>query len=242
MQAIAEFRPARRAWLVAIALGHLAVLMAWRPAARHGGPADSRPDGALVLLTLSSAIRPRPLELPPPPPRIARAAPVRADAGQEAGREAQAAPARPAPPPVASHAALPDAPPAATDDNAPRSITLPAAAAGAADPFAQPVAPGETLREKLRRSAAGIDRQLRKESLNKFATIVNDESAAGLSISGGPARAPAGPENFTSANGIVHKRYMLRGEMVCEEVDHIGVGGHDPFRNGSKVRLVKCPK
>lgn len=236
MQGIADFRPARRAWLLAIALGHLAVLMAWRPAARHAGDAAARPEGELVFLTLPQAIRPRPAAVPPPPPRLAPAA-----AAPVAASSAQPATARPAPPPVASDAAVPDAPPASAEA-APQSTTLPATVSDPADPFAKPAVPAATLYEQVRKSAAGVDRQLRKESLNKFSSIVDEEKAAGLSLTGGHARPATAPENFTGANGIVHKRYMLRGQMVCEEVDHIGVGGHDPFRNGSKVRLVKCPK
>ncbi|HEY0586989.1 MAG TPA: hypothetical protein VGD52_12710, partial [Pseudoduganella sp.] len=146
-----------------------------------------------------------------------------------AGPSAAAAPARPA-----------------SAEAMPQSITLPAAASESAnqpaDPFAKPAAPAESLLERTRKSAASVDRQLRKESLNKFATIVDDDKAAALSITGGPPPRAFEPESFTGANGVVHKRYLLRGKMVCEEVDHIGIGGHDPFRKGSKARLVKCPK
>ncbi|WP_426340410.1 hypothetical protein ACN9MZ_00540 [Pseudoduganella sp. S-14] len=212
MQANAVHRPLRRAWLVLIALGHLAVLTAWRPAARQAQQMAGQPEGELILLKL---------------PPLQAAAPQ--------------APARPAPPPVASEAARPDAPPAATEAM-PQSITLPSPASEPADPFARPLAPAENLLEKVRKSAASVDRQLRKESLNKFATMVDEDKAAGLSITGGLPPRPFEPESFAGTNGMVHKRYMLRGKMVCEEVDHIGIGGHDPFRNGSKARLVRCPK
>lgn len=159
MQANAVHRPARRASLVLIAFGHLAVLMAWRPAARQAQELAGQPEGELILLKLPQALRPRPAGLSPRPPRLLPATP-----------HAAAARARPAPPPLASQAALPDAPPAAAE------------------------------------------------------------------------AMPQSTESFAGANGVVHKRYMLRGEMVCEEVDHIGTGGHDVFRKGSKARLVKCPK
>jgi hypothetical protein len=227
MQANAVHRPLRRAWLVLIALGHLAVLTAWRPAARQAQQMAGQPEGELILLKLPQPIRRRPAELPPRLPTLQPAAPQ--------------TPARPAPSPVASEAARPDAPPAAIEAM-PQSITLPSPASEPADPFARPLAPAENLLEKVRKSAASVDRQLRKESLNKFATMVDEDKAAGLSITGGLPPRPFEPESFAGTNGMVHKRYMLRGKMVCEEVDHIGIGGHDPFRNGSKARLVRCPK
>lgn len=232
MQANADFHPGRCAWLVAIALGHLAVLMAWRPVARHERETATQQHGEFVLLTLPQAMRPSPAELPPPPPRLRPTIPT-----------APASRARPAPLPVASEAARLDAPPASAEA-LPQSITLPAPklASEPADPFVKPAAPAETLLEKTRKSAASVDRQLRKESLNRFATIVDEDKAAALSVTGAPPPRAFEPESFTGANGTVHKRFMLRGKMVCEEVDHIGVGGHDPFRKGSKARLVRCPK
>lgn len=219
MQANAAHHPARRAWLALIALGHVAVLMAWRPVARQAQEMAGQPEGDLILLKLPQAIRPHPAELPPRPPRLRPSTP-------------QA---------TASETARPDAPPASAEA-LPQSITLPAPAIATADPLAKPVVPAETLLEKSRKSAASADRQLRKESLNKFATIVDEDKAAALSITGAPPPKPFEPESFAGSNGIVHKRYMLRGQMVCEEVDHIGTGGHDVFRKGSKARLVKCPK
>ncbi|WP_426166533.1 hypothetical protein [Pseudoduganella sp. R-34] len=230
MQANAVHRPARRAWLVLIAFGHLAVLMAWRPVARQAQELAGQPEGELILLKLPQAIRHRSAELPPRPPRV-----------QPTAQHTAAVQARPAPPPVASEAVSPDALPASAEAM-PQSITLPAPASLPADPFAKPAVRDESLLEKTRKSAASIDRQLRKESLNKYATVVDEDKAATLSITGAPPPKPFAPESFAGANGIVHKRYMLRGKMVCEEVDHIGTGGHDVFRKGSKARLVKCPK
>lgn len=221
----ANFRPARQAWLGAIALLHFAALMAWRPAAHHVDEVTAGAAGELVFLAPPPARRSAGQDRSPQPARHARQAPAE----------------RPAPPPVASDTVRPDAPPAASEAS-PQTITLPARSSQDADPFARPAAQEETLLAKARKSAAGIDRQLRKESLNKFATIVNEDTALGLAISGGPAPKLSEPESYTGANGIVHKRYMLRGKVVCEEVDHIGTGGHDPFRSGSKARLVQCPR
>ncbi len=211
----ADLRPARCAWLIVIALGHVAVLMAWRPTARQAIDAAPRVGGELVFVTMPPA-KPRDEMAPPPRTGVAH-------------RSRQALAEHLAPPPAAGEASQP-------------AISPPANADFPADPFAKPVVPSETLRDKVRKSVAGIDRQLRKESLNKFATIVNEDTALGLAISGGPAPKLSAPESYMGANGIVHKRYMLRGKVVCEEVDHIGVGGGDPFRSGSRARLVQCPR
>ncbi|HEY0589316.1 MAG TPA: hypothetical protein VGD52_24515, partial [Pseudoduganella sp.] len=69
MQANADFHPARCAWLVAIALGHLAILMAWRPMARHARETAAQQHGELVLLTLPQTLQPNPAGLPPLAPR-----------------------------------------------------------------------------------------------------------------------------------------------------------------------------
>jgi len=223
MHANAVHRPARRAWLVLIALGHVAVLMAWRPMPRSTDGAAVRPEGELVFLSLP-AVRPRPAEAAPRLPPAA-------------------SPARPraAPPPVAVAAALPDAPPAA-NDAAPESITLPAPAAGdPADPFAKPAAPAETLLEKNRKLAAGVDRQLRKESLNKFATIVREESPLARQL----ARAYNGQVVLEQVSdlgdGRTMKRFRAGGKEWCEVVNLVGAAGQDPFRDGNKVQVKTCP-
>lgn len=143
-------------WLGAIALLHLAALLAWRPMLQPHAPS-----AVIWAQPLSMGMtRPPPDPAPPPPPRqrpkTRPAASRPADSGPEAARP-QAAPG--------PSAELPSA-------SAPQAITLPAPVAEAppvalpADPFAQPAPPAATLAERARRAAAGIDKQLRKESLN----------------------------------------------------------------------------
>ena len=224
MQANAVHRPARRAWLVLIALGHLAVLMAWRPMPRSADETAVRPEGQLVFLTLPPAASHRPVEAAPDPAPAALPARV-----------------RPAPPPVASAVVRPEAPPAASEA-AQESITLPTPAAGdPADLFAKPAAPAETLLEKNRELAAGVDRQLRKESLNKFATIVREDSPLARQL----ARAYNGQVVLEQVSdlgdGRTMKRFRAGGKEWCEVVNLVGAAGQDPFRDGNKVQVKTCP-
>ncbi len=224
MQAHADFRPARRAWLVLIALGHLAVLLAWRPIARQGGEPNVRPESELVFLTQPPAARPTP---PEPAPR--------------APRPQQATVARPAPPPVASAVARPDAP-AAASETAPQTITLPAPAAGEPlDPFARPAPLAETSLEKNRKLAAGVDRQLRKESLNRFATIVEPDTKLGIAIARSQTKEWVLEQSADLGDGVTMKRYRKGNLEKCEYVNLVGARGQDPFRDGNKTTTKTCP-
>lgn len=219
MQANADFRPARRAWLVLIVLGHLAVLIAWRPPTRHASEPAARPDGELVFLTLPPAARPKPAELPPRLPQ----------------------PARRAPPPIANALARPDAP-AAASDSAPHTITLPAPAAGEpADPFAQPAPLAETLLEKNRKLAVGVDRQLRKESLNKFATIILPDTKLGMAIAKSQTKDWVLEQTSNLGDGVTMKRYRKGNQEYCEYTNLVGARGQDPFRDNNKTKVMTCP-
>jgi hypothetical protein len=146
----------------------------------------------------------------------------------------RSAAARPAPP--APAVAQPLAPAAGAP--APQSITLPAAPD---DPFAQPAPPAATLRDQALRSVAGVDRQLRKESLNKFATIVQEESPLARQL----ARAYKGEvvleQVSDMGDGRTMKRYRAGGQEWCEYVNLVGAAGQDPFRDGNKYQVKTCP-
>ncbi|AKU23420.1 hypothetical protein [Massilia sp. NR 4-1] len=144
-------------WLGAIALLHLAVLLAWRPTMQLRAPQAviwAQPLG-MGLMRPPPDLAPAPVAPPKPRPPESSA---RASRPETAGRASTAAvPADTAPPASAPAPAI--TVPALPGEAAP-SVALPA------DPFAQPAAPAETLAERARRAAAGIDKQLRKESLN----------------------------------------------------------------------------
>lgn len=228
MQAKADFRLTRRAWLVVIALGHFALLSAWRPVAPVAGEPAQRSQTELVLLTLPQALRPRPpADLPPPP------APLRPPA------QPPAAVARPAPPP-ASPAATPEAP-AASTEAAPQSITLPATAGAPPDPFAEPGPKSETLLDKTRQSAIGIDRQLRKESLNKYATYIQPDTKLGMAISKAQKKDWVLEQTVQNGDGVTMKRYRRGNQEFCEYTNLVGARGQDPFRDGNKTKVMTCP-
>lgn len=140
-------------WLGAIALLHLAALLAWRPLLQARAPS-----AVIWAQPLSMGLlRPPPDPAPLPEPATRRPAARRPAASRlDAARpEAAASPAAEVP-----------------STGAPQAISVPAPAEEAppvalpADPFAQPAPPAATLAERARRAAAGIDKQLRKESLN----------------------------------------------------------------------------
>lgn len=210
----ADFRPARRAWLVVIALLHLAAFLCWRglPDRREAGP---RHESELVYLQM----RPTPATAARPAPRAA----------------ARQVP----PPPVVRMVPAP-----AASDSEPavaEAVTVPATAGDPADPFAQPAAPAESLLEKNRKLAAGVDRQLRKESLNKFATVVQEQSPLARQL----ARAYNGEvvleQVSTLSDGRSMKRYRAGGQEWCEVVNLVGAAGQDPFRDGNKYQVKTCP-
>ncbi|KQZ26342.1 hypothetical protein [Duganella sp. Root1480D1] len=209
-----DFRPARRAWLAVIALLHLAAFLGWRglPDRRMAGP--QRESEPVYLLAL-----PKPNTAVPPAPRAA---------------------GRPMPPPplvrIVPAPAAPDSEPQAAE-----AVTVPATGGDPADPFAKPAEPAESLLEKNRKLAAGIDRQLRKESLNKFATIVQEQSPLARQL----ARAYNGEvvlEQVSSmSDGRTMKRYRAGGQEWCEVVNLVGAAGQAPFRDGNKYQVKTCP-
>ncbi|SFF63254.1 hypothetical protein SAMN05518865_102325 [Duganella sp. CF458] len=232
MQAQADFRPARRAWLVLIALGHVALLMAWRPMLRNAAEPVVRPGGELVFLTLPAVARPRPAEPLPDPPKVAR--PPRA-------AEPATLAVRPAPPPVATDIAHPEAPAASTASTA-QSITLQAPVAGdPADPFAKPAPAPDTLLDKARSSVAGIDRQLRKESLNKFTTYILPDTKLGMAIAKAQKKEWVLEQTVQNSDGVTMKRYRRGNQEYCEYTNLVGARGQDPFRDNNKTKVMTCP-
>ncbi len=213
-----RFQPPRprHAWLAAIALLHVAALLGWRgmPAVRQ---ASLQREGELVLLQA-------PRELPKPQPAAAAAPPARRDA---------------APPPDTRSAAAPPA-----SETAPplaEAVTVPATAGDPPDPFAKPVAPTETLLEKNRKLAAGVDRQLRKESLNKFATIILPDTKLGMAIARSQTREWVLEQTSDLGDGVTMKRYRKGNLEYCEYTNLVGARGQDPSRDWNKTKVMTCP-
>ncbi len=207
------FERRRPVWLAVIALLHAAALMGWRGMAQQRQESQQR-ETQLVYLQAS----------PKPLPSAPQAAPGRRSA---------------APPPVVKTASAP--PSSGTVAPLAEAVTVPATTADPADPFAKPAPPAETLLEKTRSMAASADRQLRKESLNKFATIVQDQTPLARQL----ARAYKGEvvleQVSTMGDGRTMKRYRAGGQEWCEYVNLVGAAGQDPFRDGNKVQVKTCP-
>ncbi|NVD96505.1 hypothetical protein [Massilia sp. BJB1822] len=187
-----EARTARNwPWLGAIALLHLAALLAWRPTMQlHAPPA------MIWAQPLSMGLMRPPPDLAPTPPDPPKTRPA----------ESRARPLRP------QTAIRPSA--AVPAETAPQAITLPAPpeertppAALPADPFAQPAAPAETLAERARRAAAGIDKQLRKESLNEADRAPPQEPELARKI---------GEAYKERSFGIVWERRFPNGEVLAK--------------------------
>ncbi|MGW8389428.1 hypothetical protein [Pseudoduganella sp. HUAS MS19] len=221
MQANAELRPARCAWLAAVALMHAALFLCWRgtPYVRQ---AEVQRESELVYL---QAPRERPKQ---PAAALAPAAP---NAGARAAR--RSAP----PPPVAVTAAAPAA--SATATPVADAVTVPATAND--DPFAKPAAPTETLLEKNRRLAAGVDRQLRKESLNKFATIILPDTKLGMAIARSQTKDWVLEQTSDLGDGVTMKRYRKGNQEYCEYTNLVGARGQDPRRDWNKTKVMTCP-
>lgn len=213
----ADFRPARRAWLAIIVLLHAVAFLCWR-GTPHGLPDTARREGELIYLQAAGDV---------PKPRPAPATPAAA--------VRRSAP----PPPAVSTASAPKAsetvPPVA------EAVTVPATAGEPSDPFAKPAPAMESLLEKNRKLAASVDRQLRKESLNKFATIVQQDTPLARQL----ARAYKGEvvleQVSDMGDGRTMKRYRAGGQEWCEVVNLVGAAGQDPFRDGNKVQVKTCP-
>jgi len=205
----------RHAWLAAIAALHLAAFLCWR-ATPYEPAAEAQRTSEVVYLQA-----PKPVARPPA---------VAAAAAPAAAR--RAAP----PPPATSTAAAPAA--AVTPPIAQEAVTAPATQP---DPFATPAPAQPTTLESSRLAAAGVDRQLRKESLNKFAVYVQEETKLARDIARAQNKEWVLEQTSTTGDGLTMKRYRKGNQEKCEYVNLVGARGQDPFRDGNKTRTMTCP-
>ncbi|MYN04327.1 hypothetical protein GTP41_19730, partial [Pseudoduganella sp. DS3] len=132
--------------------------------------------------------------------------------------------------------------PAAADNATPvaEAVTVPAASA-APDPFAVPDQVPATALERARHAAAGVDRQLRKESLNKFATYIQPDTKLGMAISKAQNKDWVLEQSSDLGDGVTMKRYRKGNQEYCEYTNLVGARGQDPFRDGNKTKVMTCP-
>jgi hypothetical protein len=212
----------RHVWLAAIAMLHIAALLSWRglPAVHQVGvPKESE----LVFLQAPRALQTAPPVAPVAPATVAPAAARRA------------APPPPATISAAAPASSETAPPVA------EAVTVPATAGDPPDPFAKPAAPAESLLDKNRKLAAGVDRQLRKESLNKFATIILPDTKLGMAIARSQTKDWVLEQTSDLGDGVMMKRYRKGNQEYCEYTNLVGARGQDPSRDWNKTKVMTCP-
>ncbi|MBP1205266.1 hypothetical protein JOD97_003308 [Duganella sp. 1411] len=115
------------------------------------------------------------------------------------------------------------------------------------DPFAQPPATaGEDLRQRALKSAALVDKQLRKEAWNpRDKKIANETTLLAAKIGGAYVGNDGGTtmEEVSTPDGrLVTKVHTPGGGTYCAYKETNGVtGGRDPFRDGVKTKVTSCP-
>lgn len=115
------------------------------------------------------------------------------------------------------------------------------------DPFAEPPAkPADDLRERSLKSAALVDKQLRKEAWNpRDKKIANDTTPLAAAIASAYVGNDRGTtlEEVTTSDGRLMTRVRTPGgSTYCayKETNAI-TGGRDPFRDGVKTKVTSCP-
>jgi hypothetical protein len=125
-------------------------------------------------------------------------------------------------------------------------MTVPAPiTAPAFDPLAlpPPAKAADSVRERARLAVAGVDRQLRRESLNKYAVAVQEQGAMAKALSGAYVGddTPVLVQQVQMIDGRSMKRFRANGREYCEYTNLVGAAGQDPFRDGGKTKVMTCP-
>lgn len=115
------------------------------------------------------------------------------------------------------------------------------------DPFAEPPAKSaDDLRQRSLKSAALVDKQLRKEAWNpRDKRIANDTTVLAARIGGAYVGNDSGTtmEEVTTPDGrLVTKVRTPGGGTYCAYKENNALtGGRDPFRDGVKTKVTSCP-
>ncbi|MCU6500118.1 hypothetical protein LPN04_20185 [Rugamonas sp. A1-17] len=217
----------RRGWLALIAGAHVLAFIGWRTPERPLAASVGRHEAiTYILAPAKPSAQPKPMRVAAAP----RVTPLRAAPPQAMPQPIT----QPMPPPI-SQPEQPAAPQAITQTTPPP------------DPFAQPPAkPAEDLRQRSIKSAAAVDRQLRKEAWNpRDKKIANDATPLAMAI----ARAYVGNDRGTTTEELSTPdgRAMTRvrtpgGSTYCATMQSNHSAANDPFRNGVKTNIGTCPK
>ena len=153
--------------------------------------------------------------------------------------------ARPPSRPVAELRAVPSTvEPAPAAPAQPQAITQ---TTSPPDPFAQPSATsGDDLRQRALKSAALVDKQLRKEAWNpRDKKIANETTLLAAKMGGAYVGNDGGTtmEEVSTTDGrLMTKVRTPGGGTYCAYKETNGTtGGRDPFRDGVKTKVTNCP-
>lgn len=208
----------RRGWLALIAGAHLLAFIGWRAPERPVAASLGRHEAITYILAPARSVAPKPALRPKP---VREAATPRMTMLAPVPQPIQA----PQPPP------------------APQAITQ---SAPPPDPFAQPPAkPADDLLQRSLKSAAAVDRQLRKEAWNPHDKKIANNTTALAAKLGGAFVGDEGTtyENFTTPDGRLMTRVRSGGGSYCAVMESNALtGGRDPFRDGVKTKISTCPR
>ena len=208
----------RRHGLLVLVTGlHLTMLACWRFTALRTRPQFEQREGELVLLS---------------------ALPARQQKEDTRNATTAARPARR----KAFPQATPAAPTAPLSDGAPPAADAPEP--NAPNPFAQPAPVVESVLERSRHAAIGIDRQLRKESKNDNDRVLVRESKFSQDL----ALAYKGSGAFSMAETV-----LPNGDSLARVTTPLGTycllkrgnrdkAGLNAIENSGKTLIVTCPK
>jgi len=213
----------RRGWLALIAGAHVLAFLGWRAPERL--PLLPVPPQPGITYIVPPFVAP-PQRRPAPPPRQLKSV------HEPAAPRMTPLPATPQAQPI-QQPAQPPAPQAITQTTPPP------------DPFAQqPAKPAEDLLQRSLKSAAAVDRQLRKEAWNPHDKKIANTTTVLAAKLGGAFVGDEGTtfENFTTPDGRLMTRVRSGDGSYCAVMESNSLtGGRDPFRDGVKTKVGTCP-
>ena len=224
-EAIIELQAKRRGWLILIAGVHALALLSWRSPERVLAPPAPPGPGITYILP----------PFTPPPSRLPQQRP-HPPAPTPQPRAVASLPApQPQPAPAMQLVTPPPSPPSPP----------PEARQAEADPFAQPAKPDDSLKQRALLSAAAADKQLRKEAWNpRDKKIANDSTYLAAAISSAYVGHESGvtTEQIILPDGrLMTKVHTPAGTFCAQMESNTLTGGRDPFRDGLRTLIGKCP-
>jgi hypothetical protein len=232
----------RRGWLALIGGVHLLALVAWQPAQRP--PAASRAGRHTITYILTPVQVAQPGRAVRKAPAVEPVVQTRKGASQAASIVARAQERLDASGTAQGRTVMPEVAPSTSPAPAQAiTQTLPPV-----DPFAEPAAkPDGDLMQRSLKSAAAIDKQLRKEAWNRREKkIANDTTVLGAKIASAYVgnNGVMSTEELTMPDGrlMTKVRTPGGGSFCAYKESNALTGGRDPFRDGIRTMVTNCPR